>query len=64
LLPFDASGHVVVDAGMRTSLHGICAIGNVRQYASYRAAGAMGDAAVAAMSLDRYLKNGEWCEAS
>ena len=64
IVPLDASGRVVVDAAMRTSARGICAIGNVRQYASYRAAGAMGDAAVAAMSLDRYLKNGEWGEAS
>jgi thioredoxin reductase (NADPH) len=60
LVPLDASGRVIVDAAMRTSARGVCAIGNVRQYASYRAAGAMGDAAVAAMSLDRYLKNGDW----
>jgi thioredoxin reductase (NADPH) len=64
LLPLGSSGHVVVDAAMRTSLHGVCAIGNVRQHASYRAAGAMGDAAAAAMALDRYLKSGEWGEGS
>jgi thioredoxin reductase len=63
-LPLDASGRVIVDAAMRTSALGICAIGNVRQHAAYRAAGAIGDAAVAAMSLDRYLKNGEWGGAS
>jgi thioredoxin reductase (NADPH) len=64
LAPLDASGRVIVDAAMRTSARGVCAIGNVRQYASYRAAGAMGDATVASMSLDRYLKNGEWGEGS
>ncbi len=60
LLPLSASGHIVVDAAMRTSLLGVCAVGNVRQYSSHRAAGAMGDGTVAAMSLDRYLKSGEW----
>jgi len=60
LLPLDASGRVIVDAAMRTSAPGVCAIGNVRQHASYRAAGAMGDAAAAAAALDRYLKSGEW----
>ncbi len=60
LLPLDASGRVIVDAALRTNARGICAAGNVRQAASHRAAGAMGDGTVAAMSLDRYLKSGEW----
>jgi len=60
LLPLDGGGHVIVDAAMRTSARGICAAGNVRQYSSHRAAGGMGDGTVAAMSLDRYLKSGEW----
>jgi len=64
LVMLDRSGCVVVDAAMRTNARGVCAIGNVRQYASYRAAGAMGDAAVAAMSINRYLNKGEWSEAS
>ena len=64
LVPLDRSGRVIVDAAMRTSARGVCAIGNVRQHASYRAAGAMGDAAAAAMALDRYLKSGEWGEAN
>jgi thioredoxin reductase (NADPH) len=63
LLPLDASGHVIVDAAMRTSARGVCAVGNVRQYSSHRAAGAMGDGTVAAMSIDRYLNSGAWCDA-
>jgi thioredoxin reductase (NADPH) len=64
LVPLDRSGRVIVDAALRTNARGVCAIGNVRQHASYRAAGGMGDATVAAMALDRYLKSGEWNEGS
>jgi thioredoxin reductase (NADPH) len=60
LLPLDASGRVIVDSAMRTSARGVCAVGNVRRHSSHRAAGAMGDGTVAAMSIDRYLKSGEW----
>jgi thioredoxin reductase (NADPH) len=60
MLPFDTTGRLVVDAALRTSARGICAAGNVRQSSSHRAAGAMGDGTVAAMSLDRYLTTGEW----
>ena len=60
LLPLDATGRVIVDTALRTSARGICAAGNVRQSSSHRAAGAMGDGTVAAMSLDRYLRSGEW----
>ncbi len=63
LLPLDASGRVIVDSALRTNVRGICAAGNVRQASSHRAAGAMGDGTVAAMSLDRYLKSGEWHDA-
>jgi thioredoxin reductase (NADPH) len=60
LLPLDPTGRVIVDAALRTSARGICAAGNVRQSSSHRAAGAMGDGTVAAMSLDHYLRSGEW----
>ena len=63
-LPLDASGHIIVDAAMRTSARGVCAVGNVRQYSSHRAAGAMGDGTVAAMSIDRFLKSREWRDAN
>jgi thioredoxin reductase (NADPH) len=60
LATLDASGHVAVDAEMRTSARGVCAAGNVRAGSSNRAAGAMGDGAAAATTLDRYLASGEW----
>jgi len=60
LLPLDAGGRIRVDAGMRTPLPGICAAGNVRQSSPHRAAGAMGDGAAAAVSIDAYLRNGAW----
>jgi thioredoxin reductase (NADPH) len=56
----DATGHIAVDAELRTSARGICAAGNVRAGSSNRAAGAMGDGAAAATTLDRYLAGGEW----
>jgi thioredoxin reductase (NADPH) len=59
-VPLDATGRVIVDSAMRTSVRGICAAGNIREFSPHRAAGAMGDGAAAAMALDRYLKGGEW----
>jgi len=56
----DATGRLAVDAELRTTARGICAAGNVREGSSHRAAGAMGDGAVAALALDRYLQSGEW----
>jgi len=60
LVPLDQTGRIRVDAGMRTSVKGICAAGNVREASPHRAAGAMGDGAAAAMSIDRYLTTGDW----
>jgi thioredoxin reductase (NADPH) len=60
IVALDATGHIAVDAELRTSARGICAAGNVRAGSSNRAAGAMGDGAAAATTLDRYLAGGEW----
>src|SRR5690606_26280129 len=60
LVAIEADGRVGVDASLRTSAKGICAAGNVRQGPSRRAAGALGDGAAAAMTIDRYLDTGEW----
>jgi thioredoxin reductase (NADPH) len=60
LVALDATGRIAVDAALRTSARGICAAGNVRQGTSHRAAGAMGDGAAAAATLDRYLTTDEW----
>jgi thioredoxin reductase (NADPH) len=60
----DATGRIAVDAELRTTARGVCAVGNVRHGSSHRAAGAMGDGAAAAVALDRYLDTGEWRRAS
>jgi thioredoxin reductase (NADPH) len=60
LAALDATGRIAVDAELRTAARGVCAAGNVRAGSSHRAAGAMGDGAVAATTLDRYLASGEW----
>jgi thioredoxin reductase (NADPH) len=60
VLALDASGRIPVDAGMRTSLAGVFAAGTVRAGTAGRAASAAGDGAVAALSADRYLKDGTW----
>jgi thioredoxin reductase (NADPH) len=56
----DPTGRIAVDAGLRTTVRGLCAAGNVRQGSPHRAAGAMGDGAAAATALHRYLDTGEW----
>ena len=45
---------------MRASARGIFAAGNLRSGNSWRAAGAMGDGASAAISAVRYLDSGAW----
>ncbi len=60
LVERDRSGHVVVDAALRSSARGVCAAGNVRSGSAFRAAGAMGDGATAVLTLDRYLADDAW----
>ena len=60
IAPLDPSGRIKVDSAMRTEARGLLAAGNVRQGSPHRAAGAMGDGAAAAVSLDRYLATGAW----
>ena len=60
LAALDATGRIAVDAALRTAARGVCAAGNVRESSPHRAAGAMGDGAAAATTLDRYLASGEW----
>jgi thioredoxin reductase len=45
---------------MRTSLKGICAAGMVRSGAAGRASASAGDGSVAAITVDRYLADGDW----
>ena len=60
VLALDASGRVPVDGGMRSSLTGLLAAGTVRSGSAGRAASAAGDGATAALSADRYLRDGTW----
>ena len=60
LVTLDETGRIEVDAAMRASTNGICAAGNVRHGSPHRAAGAMGDAAAAAVAIDQYLATGAW----
>ena len=53
-------GRIAVDGDLRTSAPGVFAAGNVRSGNSWRAAGAMGDGASAAVAAARYLDSGGW----
>lgn len=55
LVELAEDGRIAVDAALSTSKPGIFAAGNVRAGNSWRAAGALGDGATAALSADRYL---------
>lgn len=54
------AGRIVVGGDMRTAVPGVFAAGTVRAGSAGRAASAAGDGAVAALSADRYLRDGIW----
>jgi thioredoxin reductase (NADPH) len=60
VLALDASGRIPVNDEMRSSVRGLFAAGTVRSGSAGRAASAAGDGATAALSGDRYLKDGTW----
>jgi thioredoxin reductase (NADPH) len=60
LLELDAAGRIRVDADMRSRVPGVLAAGTVRSGSAGRAAAAAGDGTVAAVSADRFLKDGAW----
>lgn len=60
VLALDASGRIPVNDEMRSSVRGLFAAGTVRSGSAGRAASAAGDGATAALSTDRYLKDGTW----
>ncbi len=60
VLALDASGRIPVDDEMRCGVRGLFAVGTVRSGSAGRAASAAGDGATAALSADRYLKDGAW----
>jgi thioredoxin reductase (NADPH) len=60
VLALDASGRIPVNGELRSSLPGLLAAGTVRSGSAGRAASAAGDGAAAALSVDRYLRDGTW----
>lgn len=60
VVPLDESGHVVTDIGMRTSVPGILAAGDVRAESARQLVSSAGDGATAALSAVRYLRSGRW----
>jgi thioredoxin reductase (NADPH) len=51
----DSTGHVIVDGHLRSSVPGVFAAGDIRQFASGQLISAAGDGASAALSAARYL---------
>jgi thioredoxin reductase (NADPH) len=56
LVDLDASGFVVSDAGMQTSVAGIFVAGDVRSGSTKQAASAAGEGAAAALAIRRYVE--------
>jgi thioredoxin reductase (NADPH) len=59
-VPLDSSGHVVVDAMLRTSVPGLLGAGCVRAGSSGQAACAAADGIAAAFTAHQYLATGRW----
>jgi thioredoxin reductase (NADPH) len=60
LLPLTPEGRVWTDASMRTVVPGVFAAGDLRADSAAQAITVAGDGATAAVSADRYLRDGEW----
>jgi thioredoxin reductase (NADPH) len=60
LLELDDEGRASVDAGMRTELPGLLAVGAARRGAHGYALTAAADGAVAAIAAHKYITSGEW----
>jgi thioredoxin reductase (NADPH) len=56
MLTLDAAGHIETDIGMRTSLAGVFAAGDIRAHSVAQLAAAAGDGATAAIAAVRYLR--------
>ncbi len=55
-IELDSTGHVVVDAHLQSSVPGVFASGDIRQFSSGQLVSAAGDGATAALSAARYLR--------
>jgi thioredoxin reductase (NADPH) len=56
VIQLDEKGQILVNERMETQMPGIFAAGDVRHHSPMQIASAVGDGAVAALSLERYLK--------
>ena len=57
-----ASGHIVTDAALRTTVRGLFAAGTVRAGSAGRAVAAAGEGTHAAVLADEFLRRGAWPE--
>jgi thioredoxin reductase (NADPH) len=56
VVDLDSTGHVVVDGHLQTSVPGVFAAGDIRQFSSSQLVSAAGDGASAAVSAARYIR--------
>ena len=56
LLALDANGMIIVDSAMQTSVPGIFAAGDIRQYSIRQAIAAAGDGAIAAINVKKWME--------
>lgn len=59
-IPMDNAGHIPTDVCMSTSVAGVFAAGDVRQYSSRQLVSSAGDGATAAISAFQYIQRQEW----
>jgi thioredoxin reductase (NADPH) len=57
VVDLDSTGHVVVDPHLQTSVPGVFAAGDIRQYSSRQLVAAAGDGATAAVAAANYLRS-------
>jgi thioredoxin reductase (NADPH) len=57
-LTLDDFGYIVTDEGMRTSLPGVFAAGDVRQKAVRQITTAVADGTIAALNAEKYIRQG------
>ncbi len=55
VVPMDEGGHIIVDPWMATSVPGLFAAGDVRQYSARQVVSSAGDGATAAIAADHYI---------
>jgi thioredoxin reductase (NADPH) len=57
VVDLDSVGHIVVDSHLQTSVKGVFAAGDIRQYSARQLVAAAGDGASAAVFAAQYLRS-------